>query len=381
MSRRAAPRFASHSLPDNTEPLNFSSINLQLVHDLFHRVSRQQDQSDCSIYAGCLGLTLATVLIRQLGIPLDIFPLPARVKGSRRVTFLAGTAGYHTLRALLTAGQNGIEDLLGMRRQVEALPREDCELLYGRAGYLYALLFLRKQLNRPDLARDLVPQLIEQIVEEGRRRGGGRILLWQWHDTSYLGAVHGLAGILYILLHCQAHEISPYSSLIQETAEWWMNKCRLPSGNFRSSLESTSDKLVQFCHGATGSVPLLCALSQAFPSRAAYYRQVALETGEVIWERGLLIAKGPGICHGIPGSICAFLDLFALCEDSKWLHRAQHFVLFLVEHLEELLPLADNPFSLFEGASGALYAIAATLQAEQLPKGGIQSCFPGLGHI
>lgn len=25
-------------------------------------------------------------------------------------------------------------------------------------------------------------------------------LLWQWHDKIYLGAAHGVAGILYLLL-------------------------------------------------------------------------------------------------------------------------------------------------------------------------------------
>ena len=39
------------------------------------------------------------------------------------------------------------QEVLDLAPSVLAMPAADCELLYGRAGYLYALLFLRKHLG------------------------------------------------------------------------------------------------------------------------------------------------------------------------------------------------------------------------------------------
>ena len=43
--------------------------------------------------------------------------------------------------------------------------------------------------------------------------------------------------------------------------------------------------------------------------------------GDVVWDRGLL-TKGYGICHGTSGNAYAFLNLFHVTNDQKWLHRA-----------------------------------------------------------
>ena len=46
-----------------------------------------------------------------------------------------------------------------------------------------------------------------------------------------------------------------------------------------------------------------------------------------------------------------------------WLKRAKHFAIFSIEHRDELQPLADRPYSLFEGLAGALCFWAAVLKA------------------
>ena len=40
--------------------------------------------------------------------------------------------------------ENGARRLAALLDRVLAAPREDCELLYGRCGYLHALLFARR---------------------------------------------------------------------------------------------------------------------------------------------------------------------------------------------------------------------------------------------
>lgn len=77
------------------------------------------------------------------------------------------------------------------------------EVLYGHAGYLYALLFVG-ELVPGGLDEALVEQEVMAILDAGQR--GSRSyasdspLMFMWHGKRYLGAAHGLAGILTVLL-------------------------------------------------------------------------------------------------------------------------------------------------------------------------------------
>lgn len=77
------------------------------------------------------------------------------------------------------------------------------ELLYGRAGYLYALLFVGS-LVPGALDERLIEQQVLAILDIGRRGsrqdGSPAPLMFTWHGKHYLGVAHGLAGILTVLL-------------------------------------------------------------------------------------------------------------------------------------------------------------------------------------
>ncbi len=47
-------------------------------------------------------------------------------------------------------------------------------------------------------------------------------------------------------------------------------------------------RLVHWCHGAPGFIPLLARAAAAFPDDASAFTEAALQAGEVVWERGLL---------------------------------------------------------------------------------------------
>lgn len=51
------------------------------------------------------------------------------------------------------------------------------------------------------------------------------------------------------------------------------------------------------------------------------YLKDAAECADVIWHRGLL-RKGYGICHGTAGNGYAFLSLYKLTQEKKYLYRA-----------------------------------------------------------
>ncbi len=103
-------------------------------------------------------------------------------------------------------------------------------------------------------------KLFNVIIKSGRnlsnsiKKSGKPPLMYEWHGKKYIGAAHGISGILYIILHL-ANEFSDFSAqidhLILPTIDFLMC-CKYPSGNYQSSLESDKDKLVQFCHGSSG---------------------------------------------------------------------------------------------------------------------------------
>lgn len=120
-------------------------------------------------------------------------------------------------------------------------------------------------------------KIIEMILICGKNEAkAGKFkcpLMYQWHDSYYLGAAHGLSGILYLLLQIKEYLTeSELNTLIKPTIDYlstirWIfvesnysikNNVvlRFPSGNYPSSMGRDVDKYVQWCHGAPGFVYL-----------------------------------------------------------------------------------------------------------------------------
>ncbi|KAL8446790.1 hypothetical protein Emag_004551 [Eimeria magna] len=177
------------------------------------------------------------------------------------------------------------------------------------------------------------------------------------------------------------------------------------SYNLKSSIGSTRDVLVQWCHGAPGLLPLLCWAVDAHKEEAVQQQQQQQQlqllqqqgsrgsretmtqqqeqrqevtglyrrrsrrdgdpvaedlgfffmwldvVGQVAWRRGLL-TKGLGVCHGIGGNGLSMLAAFRSSQQPRWLRRALLFALEGLRRHQQLLPVPDRPFSLFEGAAG-----------------------------
>ncbi|KAG8124666.1 hypothetical protein E2320_019961 [Naja naja] len=62
-----------------------------------------------------------------------------------------------------------------------------------------------------------------------------------------------------------------------------------------------------------------CLFFQVFGEQK--YFSDALQCADVIWQWGLL-KKGYGLCHGTAGNAYAFLALYNLTQDMKYLYRA-----------------------------------------------------------
>lgn len=75
-----------------------------------------------------------------------------------------------------------------LSRIVGQLAGSECELLYGRAGYLYSLAWLQQQLGRQAVSEDLMAVSRRQ-QQWGRWKS--RLLAWQFaHLMQPPGAAH-----------------------------------------------------------------------------------------------------------------------------------------------------------------------------------------------
>jgi hypothetical protein len=171
----------------------------------------------------------------------------------------------------------------------DALDDDGCEVLFGSAGLLYALLKIRSEAHQKDseavsmlISDTTIERVISLIVQKGRL--GARIyaqeyptsnpaLMWRWHGKRYLGACHGVgklkrtvyqrvntqpiiipAGILHVLLLSPRHLIEPYIPEILATVSFLL-RLQDETGNFPTKAPDTSrgvhtsaNELVQSVH-------------------------------------------------------------------------------------------------------------------------------------
>lgn len=156
---------------------------------------------------------------------------------------------------------------------VPLMPYDGCEVLYGRAGLLYALLFLRSNITAEvysdtPLAGDIktltsfdtLRKVIDDIIERGAMgaeatRPPGVApsawppLMWSWYNKLYLGAAHGVgksmaldcvvflflipetAGILQMIVSCPLDTIAAHIPIILQTVEWLL-RIQCEDGNW-----------------------------------------------------------------------------------------------------------------------------------------------------
>lgn len=92
---------------------------------------------------------------------------------------------------------------------------------------------------------------MDEMIKVGRRLSskGKCPLMYEWHGKKYWGAAHGLTGIMQVLMDM---ELKPDEVEDVKGTLRYMIRNRYPSGNYPSSEGSESDRLVQWCHGASG---------------------------------------------------------------------------------------------------------------------------------
>lgn len=288
----------------------------------------------------------------------------------RRHTFLCGDAGPLALGAVIYSkmgdernSSHCIARLESMHINVirdQTLPDEH---LYGRCGYLTALVFVQHHLGTDKVDREVIVKVTRAIIDSGQalasKTRDGPPLMYMWHDKKYLGAAHGIAGILYTLLKIKEPEVWPDVERLVRPCVDHLLSLQFASGNFPSSVGSSSgDKLVQWCHGAPGWIYTLLAAYKTYNDKR--YLEAAERCCEVAWQRGLL-KKGYGLCHGAAGNAYAFLALFRHTHSQKYLYRAYKFAEWCCDYGRHQCRKPDRPFSMFEGLAGTIYFLVDML--------------------
>ncbi|XP_011100038.1 lanC-like protein GCL1 [Sesamum indicum] len=333
---------------------------------------------DPTVYTGLMGTAFTCLRSyevtgnhRDLQLCAEIVDAcAAAAHTNRHVTFLCGRGGVYALGAI-TANYCGdqkkrdffVDRFLEMaqERALPAGPEEggfgmSYDLLYGRAGFLWAALLVNKYLGGETIANDLLMPVVQAVLAGGRA-GASDVtacpLMYRWHGTRYWGAAHGLAGILHVLLHfpLSGDDIEDVKSTLR-----YMMSNRFPhSGNYPVSEGNPRDRLVQWSHGASGIAVTLCKASEVLPSDREF-RDAAIEAGEVVWKSGLV--KKVGLADGTAGNAYAFLSLLRLTGESIYKERATAFASYLYHSATKTITEngsvgAEHACSLFHGLAGA----------------------------
>ncbi|KAI4881804.1 hypothetical protein NFI96_016442 [Prochilodus magdalenae] len=341
---------------------------------------KSADPRDCTAYTGWSGIALLYLHLHAVyGDPaylqraLDHVSRSLRCLTHGRVTFLCGDVGplaiaavvYHRLQRSHEA-EECIERLLQLHKSVVtssgSLPNE---LLYGRMGYLYSLIFINQQFQHEKIPLQYIQQVCDAVLASGQhlsqrmRIEDQSPLMYEWYQEQYVGAAHGLSGIYYYLM--QPGFVSDQGRLLALVKPSVDLVCRLkfPSGNYPPCVGDERDLLVHWCHGSPGVIYMLLQAYKVFGVQQ--YLEDAIRCGELVWQRGLL-KKGYGLCHGAAGNAYCFLSLYKLTHDPRHLYRACMFADWCMNYGKHGCRTPDTPFSLFEGMAGTVYFLADLLQ-------------------
>lgn len=296
------------------------------------------------------------------------------------IAFLCGDAGIYAVSAVISNDLNRKDEALkDLQNFLKGYPTctsnsyDADEILVGRAGFLSGAYWLNQVLPNYPIGKDLIDNICSTLLERGRSYSQAKQchlpLMYEYHDSDYLGAAHGLSSILHMLLESprfsqqdgvtRKNTTDTSFTYLRETIEMFLD-IQDAEGNFPTRLTDSNKKLIHWCHGCSGAIYLLAKAYLVFEEEK--YLEGCRKCADSIWRYGLL-RKGAGICHGIAGSGYAFLVMYRLTSELKYLYRAGKFAQFLsTDCFIEQARTPDRPYSLYEGLAGTVCFLADLLE-------------------
>lgn len=359
---------------------------------LERREMPQSDETwarDATLYSGLGGLGFAylraaifsgdkkyaSLALRAAEIALEVAP------SSRFVSLMTGTVGNAAVKCVASYAVTGDLDVSALLEEGgRALTHEEDELLFGKAGYICCLLWTQTTLARFGYdgnagLDDAIAATARALVEACRQR---RTQGWQMGTTCfgerYLGAAHGLSGVMAVLhvVGCKglldARDADRLEACTAQLVHLFLSA---ETKNLPVTLDDQSDDLVHWCHGAAGIPELVrnaaChARVRAPDADLDVLEAAARRAADLIWERGLLL-KGAGLCHGVAGNAYAFLSVASWLHDSERLRKRAVAFAAMIDNpalkaaqaatrdpQRKVTGLPDSPDSLMEGTAGVV---------------------------
>ena len=302
--------------------------------------------------------------------------------GADSLGFLLGNTGVFAVNAAIakSIGDSRFEQFVSSFKKAareflhpDPLGVGSDEILVGRAGYLAGYLWLKHKVGVDVLTEAEVFPLLDVMIECGRQYSRKNRspcpLMYQYYKTEYLGAAHGLAGILQLLLSFPEYFINrPDAEKDIKNSVEFLLQIQTTEGNFPCAMDELGtnmrhpdDELVHWCHGAPGTVYLLARAYIVW--KDAKYLESLKKASNLCWEKGF-IKKGPGICHGIAGTGYVFLLMFRLTKDRVYLNRAMRCAEFLYSPEFKRARTPDCPLSLYEGWAGTVCFLVDLLDTQ-----------------
>lgn len=443
------------------DPVENEKVVLELVNTQLYSLSEKLNnstkrQTHNTVYCGVAGILYMNLLlyehdktVEHLNKGKEIVEILKRSTFRHSVSFLEGSSGFHSLTSMLyfylnnekEVIENGKSLYIGeidalmkyfYKRKEEFLDIDNGqnELLYGKSGLIYSYLFCRPiwiQLeNYKKNILAILYLLMNSIFNNGKKYAEfhqDRVplsLYYEWHGSVYLGAAHGYAGILFILLKTilvlfenlenledglningvkenekivlktLKEELVKHMQFIYKVTAEILDLYVTSEFNVYSSVKKEKiehkkvEKLVQWCHGNPGFIILLIELlnkenvkklknkidetlftdltnvQNTFQKK---YDSLVEKMGELVWEKGLLV-KGCGLCHGIAGNGILFLYIYNFTRNEIWYTRALQYGYFCIKNFKQLYNIPDRPDSLFEGYAGLVVFLMFLLKPE-----------------
>jgi hypothetical protein len=276
------------------------------------------------------------------------------------------------------ASQQQARDVVEWLTQACAcLAADECDVLYGRAGALQAIYFLRQELKEETIGHEFVLETVKAMILQGLKTSNSQqqqqqqqqlsdatktnngskkqlattticpsMLLWRFRGTPFLGTAHGVVGILHTLLGLTReewtwldNELPRVKEVVQQAIDSLEDMRHYPSGNLRITWEGCVGEYAaaaaaaaqgvpaeSWAHGCPGYCLLLLQAYQVF-GNGKYVELAASMADQVIWSHRNhppQQQKGLGLGNGLTGNGYVFLALSQvdIANSALWKLRA-----------------------------------------------------------
>uniref|UniRef100_A0A914NZS6 Uncharacterized protein n=1 Tax=Panagrolaimus davidi TaxID=227884 RepID=A0A914NZS6_9BILA len=333
-----------------------------LTYKVVNRIILLDEKLTYNIYSGLGGIVYALLRAHKY-LNQELSDENGVTNGAAFYYYLDGFLGINVTKAIFHYIKKESFDISATITTVVNILMPEKETIFdGRCGQLASILTLQKEANQFVLDENEIHKVLTKVINTGydcsvkhlyesplafpesNYSGKHSSVSPLPYPVKLLGFLKGLAGILQMLLSFWNYLDDNKKSLVKDTVEWLLEKYEVDKASSSAEKDEMKD---------IGELCQLWIVAYIVLDDEKYLN-AADACCEQIWERGIS-CEGPGLDNGVSGNGYAFLLMYRLTKNEKYLSRSKMFSLILMDpEFDKLMKESENPFSLFEGWSGAL---------------------------